>query len=167
MIDPDDAVMVVPARGGAPVLLSCEHASERLPAPWRWPAEDRWLAGTHWSHDLGAAPLTLALAERLGAGAVLSRFTRLLADPNRPEDSPTLFLARAEGREIALNRALADRTHRLAYWRAYHDALDAAVAAGDAPVAHAAQGLLHRRDDLGRGAGRRAPFALPHGLQRS
>lgn len=131
-----DAVTVI-AGGSAEVLLSCEHASARLPAPWRWPEEDRWLLGTHWSHDLGAEDLTRELAERLGAVAVLSRFTRLVADPNRPVDSPTLFLARAEGREVALNRDLSDRERRLAYWQAYHDALAAQVAASDAPIVFA------------------------------
>jgi predicted N-formylglutamate amidohydrolase len=137
VIDRDDAVAVIAARSPAPVVLSCEHASERLPEPWRWPEEDGWLIGTHWSHDIGAEPICRALAARLGAAAVLSRFTRLLADPNRPAESPTLFLERAEGRAVALNQRLADREHRLAYWRAYHDALDAAVAASDAPLVFA------------------------------
>jgi predicted N-formylglutamate amidohydrolase len=121
----------------APVLLSCEHASAIMPAGWELPQQDHWLAGTHWSCDLGAAELTRELAERTGAGAVLARFTRLLIDPNRPLDSPTLFRDRAEGRAIAFNRAVdaAERERRTRYWRGYHRALGELFTVSRAPLA--------------------------------
>ncbi|MEZ4449485.1 MAG: N-formylglutamate amidohydrolase [Nannocystaceae bacterium] len=114
------------------LLLICEHASQRLPERWVWPEEDRWLIGTHWAIDLGAAELTRALARALGCPAILARFSRLLVDPNRPEDSPTLFRDEAEGRPVALNHRLDDdeRERRLAgYYRPYHRAIDQALAA--------------------------------------
>jgi len=86
-----------------PVLITCEHASQRMPPGWAWPDEDRWLEGTHWAFDLGAREIALELAEAMRIGAVLSRWSRLLVDPNRPEDSPTLFRERAEGRAVHLN----------------------------------------------------------------
>ena len=113
------------------VILTCEHASERLPEPWRWPAGDERLVGTHWAFDLGAAELTRELARRMEAVAVLSRFTRLLADPNRDEDEPSLFRELAEGEPVLLNAAIAaaDRERRLAgYYRPLHAAIDAEVA---------------------------------------
>jgi len=111
------------------VLLTCEHATERLPEGWRW-GEDERLRGTHWSHDLGALDLMHELADALGASAIWSRFTRLLADPNRPEDSDTLFRTVAEGEPVALNVDLehADRERRLAhYYRPYHEAVEVAA----------------------------------------
>ncbi|MBK7579275.1 MAG: N-formylglutamate amidohydrolase [Myxococcales bacterium] len=134
----DDAVEVL--RGdtpSAPFLITAEHASERFPDPWRLPPEDAWLVGTHWAYDLGAADLARELARAIGATAVLSRFSRLLVDPNRDEASPGLFLARAEGREVALNRGIdADerelRLERL--WRPYHAAIERELGRDRAPV---------------------------------
>ncbi len=109
------------------ILLLCEHASLRLPAPWNWPQEDAWIVGTHWSIDLGARELTLELAAELNASAVLARFSRLLIDANRPPDSPTLLREEAEGRSVHLNKNADDdeRTRRLRdYYRPYHRRID-------------------------------------------
>ena len=132
-----DAAEVIGGRADVSVVLCCEHASERLPGRWRWSPSDARLAGTHWAFDLGAADLTRELADRLGAPAVLARFSRLLVDPNRPEDSPTLFRDVAEGLPVELNVSLReeDRVQRLAeFYRPYHAALDATVQASLAPV---------------------------------
>ena len=113
------------------LLLTCEHASRRLPAPWRWPDEDRWIVGTHWSFDLGAADITRELAGALGCPALLARFSRLLVDPNRDPASPTLFRGDAEGSALALNAAIDDdeRERRLSgYYHPYHQQIDRALA---------------------------------------
>ena len=123
--------------GAAGVFLLCEHATERLPSPWRWPDEDEHLKGTHWAFDPGARALTLELASALNAGAVLARHTRLLIDPNRDELHRDLFRLVADGQEVALNRALSgpERTIRLErYYRAFHFAVDRALTRDPAPV---------------------------------
>ncbi len=124
-------------RADAALLLSCEHASQIMPHARDWHDEDRWLVGTHWAYDIGAADLTRELAADAGAAAVLAGFTRLYVDPNRPLDSPTLIREHAEGRAIAMNRALAaaERDARIAAWRAYHEALGRAFAESRAPLA--------------------------------
>ncbi|HMV68084.1 MAG TPA: N-formylglutamate amidohydrolase [Myxococcota bacterium] len=114
------------------VLLSCEHASNELPPGYAWPEEDAWITSTHWAWDPGAADMTRAIAARLRAPAVLSRFSRLVIDPNRPLDSDTLVRGVAEGREIALNRGVTaeEVAARVALcWRPYHAELDVMVAA--------------------------------------
>lgn len=133
----DRAYEYDPGAQDARVFLTCEHASERLPAPWSWPEPDVRLLGTHWAYDLGAAELTRELAHALRAPAVLSCFSRLLADPNRPEDSPELFRQSADGLPIELNRQVtdADRDARLgSYHRPYHAAVDQGVAASRADI---------------------------------
>ena len=127
----EDAYELVEGAPGAKLLLTCEHASERLPAPFAWPVPDRRLLGTHWAYDLGARELTLELARALDASAVLSRFTRLLVDPNREEEHGDLFRAVAEGEPVLLNRAVSpsERALRVArFYRPYHDAVDAELA---------------------------------------
>lgn len=120
----------------APVFLTCEHASQELPPPFSWPEDDAWLVDTHWAYDLGAAQLTRELARELGAGAVLSRFSRLLIDPNRSEDARDAIRATAEGRTIFLNRDIdeSERLRRLEMARAYHAAIDEALSSDAAPI---------------------------------
>ncbi|MBI4705538.1 MAG: N-formylglutamate amidohydrolase [Deltaproteobacteria bacterium] len=130
-------VLAPAGAGSGPILILCEHASARLPAPWAWPAADRWLAETHWACDLGAAPLAEAAAEALAAPAVLSRFTRLLVDANRATHSATLIRTQAEGRAIELNRHVpaAERRRRIdRYWQPYHEAVHEIATRWAAPV---------------------------------
>ena len=112
------------------LVFTCEHASPRLPEPWMWPEEDRWLVDTHWASDIGAAAFTRRVARLMNAPAILSRFSRLLIDPNRPLDSDTLFRQNADGRTVHLNEALldAERVRRIdRFYRPYHAALSAMV----------------------------------------
>ncbi|MBW2459094.1 MAG: N-formylglutamate amidohydrolase [Deltaproteobacteria bacterium] len=151
-----DACEVVAATAAAaPFVLTCEHASARLPEPWRWSAADHWIAQTHWAYDLGAEALTRELSAAAGAPAVLARFSRLLVDPNRPGDDPTAFRERAEGRLIELNQNLTaeDRARRLAYGSAYHLACERAVDDCPATVVLAIHSFTteyegQRRDDI-------------------
>ncbi len=124
-------------QAGSPVFLSCEHASNRMPEPWSWPAQDLRFRDTHWAIDIGAAELTRDLARALGAPAVLARFSRLLVDPNRELDHPDLFRRQAEGEIVELNRQIdtADRERRVdQLWRPYHEAIDRELARSPAPI---------------------------------
>ncbi|MGE0785493.1 MAG: N-formylglutamate amidohydrolase [Sandaracinaceae bacterium] len=122
----------------ARVFVSCEHASQRSPDGFAWPEQDAWLLGTHWAFDLGAAELADELGQALSASVLRSRFSRLWIDPNRPEDSSTLFRDVAEGRPVHVNTALlddAERARRIErLLRPYHAAFDAEVAASRAEL---------------------------------
>jgi len=82
------------------LLLTCEHASQRLLPPWKWPHQDNWLLDTHWSHDIATEACSLQLAELFGCPLLLTRFSRLLIDPNRPLHSNTLFRETADGKKV-------------------------------------------------------------------
>jgi predicted N-formylglutamate amidohydrolase len=128
VVDVSDAVHVIDGSGA--VLLTAEHASSRLPPRWDWQGQEH-LATQHWGIDLGIAALTESLAMSLGAPAVLARFSRLLIDPNRPLDSPTLFRDRADGHPVNLNAAVTSEgaARRIAeYYEPYHAAIDAQLA---------------------------------------
>ncbi|MEM7433922.1 MAG: N-formylglutamate amidohydrolase [Myxococcota bacterium] len=132
-----DAVELIDGNYRSRVVLTCEHAGSALPAPWSWPEADLRLIGTHWSCDLGADSLTRNLAEALGAPAVVSRFTRLLVDPNRPLDSDTLFRSEADGLPVELNTSIttADRERRIReYYQPYHAAATQMVQRSDAEI---------------------------------
>jgi predicted N-formylglutamate amidohydrolase len=85
------------------LMLTCEHASVRLPEPWQWPDGDARLLGMHWSFDAGAEDFTRELSARLPSVAVLARFSRLLCDANRPLGAETMFRNVADGQPVLLN----------------------------------------------------------------
>jgi predicted N-formylglutamate amidohydrolase len=78
-----------PARG---FVLTCDHALNRLPPRYGTLGLGPEALERHIAFDPGARAVTLALAARLGAPAVLSTFSRLLIDPNRGRDDPTLVM---------------------------------------------------------------------------
>jgi len=126
-----DAVeVIVGGAGKSPVLLSCEHASNRLPDGWAWPEADHWIRDTHWAWDPGAEDITRRVCGEIGAIGVLARFSRLLIDANRDHSSDTLFRDVAEGGPVHLNVDIdaADRDARIErYWTPYHETLDACL----------------------------------------
>ncbi len=130
-VDLDPVHEIAAAGPDAPwLVMTCEHATARMPPGWSWPDEDRWLVDTHWASDLHITPFVQAMHRRLGAPAVLSQFSRLLIDPNRPLDSDTLFRDEAEGRAVRLNQGLTrdECTRRIdGLYRPYHHAADGLV----------------------------------------
>lgn len=136
-----DAVRVIGGRADAGLLIVCDHAENTLPERYGslgLPAPE---LERHIAYDIGAAAVTRMLARGLGVPAVLSRFSRLLIDPNRGADDPTLIMRLSDGAVIPGNRTLtaAERERRIAlYWRPYHEAisrtLDVCLAAGVAPA---------------------------------
>ncbi len=118
-------------------VVTCDHASNAVPpmisgGDLGLPAREM---GRHIAYDIGAAGVTRRLAERLNSPAILSTFSRLVIDPNRGEDDPTLLMQLYDGTVIPGNRVLdaAERSRRLDLcYRPYHAAL---------------AGLAARRDD--------------------
>ncbi|MEP2783416.1 MAG: N-formylglutamate amidohydrolase [Pseudoruegeria sp.] len=117
----------------SPWVITCDHATNRVPAEISGGSlglPDADMA-RHIAYDVGAAGLTRALADRLNAAAVLSDFSRLVIDPNRGEDDPTLLMKLYDGSVIPANRTadIAERERRLnAYHRPYHAALERVIA---------------------------------------
>lgn len=131
-ISPGDAYEIVAGRGFTRLILLCDHASNRVPPEYRSlglaaPQFDR-----HIAYDIGARDLTLGLAERLGAGAVLSCFSRLLIDPNRGLDDPTLIMRISDGAAVPGNRDVdaEERQRRIERFHApYHRAVSQMIGA--------------------------------------
>ncbi len=124
----DDAYEILGPPDSGRLLFTCEHASNRVPRPWRLRPEDRRLLATHWGYDIGARSLTLELARLACATAVLSRFSRLVIDPNRDPGDPTAVLDRCDDGAPTFNRR-ADLGQRVARFHTpFHAALDRTVA---------------------------------------
>jgi predicted N-formylglutamate amidohydrolase len=93
----------------APFVLTCEHATRRLPVSFRRSAELSRVLASHWGWDIGAWSLTRALGGLLEASALGGRWSRLWIDLNRPIDDATLIRAEAGGVELPWNRRLSPR----------------------------------------------------------
>lgn len=65
-------------------ILSCEHASNRVPAKFAFLFKSRSrILQTHRGYDIGVAPLARTLQRQLNVPLHVYPFTRLLIDPNR------------------------------------------------------------------------------------
>ena len=133
---PDFApVDLIEGDAGGGLVIVCDHADNRLPAEYGdlgLPAAE---FTRHIAYDPGAAAVARDLAERLGAPAVLSTFSRLLIDANRGEDDPTLIMRLSDGTVVPGNAAVdaAERARRIARYHApFHHAIDAAIGKADA-----------------------------------
>lgn len=115
-------------------LVTCDHAANTVPnfvggGSLGLPESEM---GRHIAYDPGAAGVTRFLGEALDGPAILSNFSRLVIDPNRGEDDPTLLMKLYDGTIIPGNRhagpaELEERLDRC--YRPYHAALARLVAA--------------------------------------
>jgi len=112
------------------VLFVCDHASNALPPCLGTLGLDEDDLTRHIAYDIGAAAVTRRLAQIFEAPAVLSRFSRLLIDPNRGLDDPTLVPKLSDRRIIPGNeKSDADdiATRVETYWKPYRQAISAHI----------------------------------------
>lgn len=110
----------------AGVLLLCDHASNALPESYGTLGLLPEQLEAHIAYDIGAAAMTRRLAARLRAPALLARYSRLLIDPNRGADDPTLVMRLSDRRIIAGNAcvdAAEIALRRELYWQPYRTAI--------------------------------------------
>ena len=125
----------------AGVLFLCDHASNALPAAYGTLGLPAGELERHIGYDIGAAAMTRKLAASFAAPALLTTFSRLLIDPNRGADDPTLVMRLSDGAIIPGNARVdeAEIHHRREmFWRPYRAAVRAAIdamsAAGPIPA---------------------------------
>ena len=126
---------------GCGLLLLCDHAANALPTAYGSLGLPPHEFHRHIAYDIGAAGVTERIAEALNAPAVFTRYSRLLIDPNRGADDPTLIMQISDGAVVPGNATIdeAERVARIArYYEPYHAAIsraiDAALAAGKPPI---------------------------------
>ena len=91
---------------GNPFLVTCEHASNRLPARYGTLGLDPARLNEHIAWDPGAREIARALGRKLGCPIHEGRYSRLLIDLNRSPTHPKLIAQRSFGVEIPGNRNL-------------------------------------------------------------
>lgn len=106
-------------------LVTCDHATNTVPpaiagGDLGLPRPDM---ERHIAYDVGAWGVARALGQLLDAPVVGANFSRLVIDPNRGEDDPTLLMKLYDGSVIPANRHAdaAERARRLDLcYRPYH-----------------------------------------------
>jgi len=132
---------ILPGDPAQRLILLCDHACNRLPPEYGDLGLGQESFARHIAYDIGAEAVTRRLAELTGASAALAGFSRLLIDPNRGEDDPTLVMRISDGAIIPGNARVdaAEISRRIeTYWRPYRQAcaglVDAAQQRGQVPA---------------------------------
>jgi predicted N-formylglutamate amidohydrolase len=144
-------------------LVICDHAGNALPPGYGTLGLPPEALDRHIAYDIGAARMARRLAARLGAPAVLSTFSRLLIDPNRGADDPTLVMRISDRAIVPGNARIgADEieNRRRLYWAPYRDAIETMVAAMLATGEPPAILSIHSFTPIWRGAPRRWKVAV-------
>lgn len=143
LLAPDEppACVCTNVEGASPVVLVCDHASNRIPRRLGTLGLGATELASHIAWDPGAAEVAHCLAERLDAPLVCSGYSRLVIDCNRPLTSEESIAEASGGLPVPGNRDLdaGERTARIAslfapYHRTIATVLDRRAAAGRASV---------------------------------
>ena len=120
-------------------VVTCDHASNHVPefvgdGDLGLPEAEM---SRHIAYDIGAAGVACHLGKLLDAPVILSNFSRLVVDPNRGEEDPTLIMRLYDGTIIPGNRTITvdeaeERLNRC--YRPYHDAVEKLLESRDAPA---------------------------------
>ena len=121
------------------IIIICDHATNTVPPTIA--GGDLGLQTSdmqrHIAYDIGAANVSTHLGMLLDAPVVCSNFSRLVIDPNRGEDDPTLLMRVYDGTLIPANRHAtnADLEERLELcYHPYHAEVARLVAERDTPT---------------------------------
>lgn len=125
-----EAVLRLAGDAASGWLVLCDHASNALPSGYGTLGLPPQQLERHIAYDIGAGPVAQRIASVLGAPAVMTRYSRLLIDPNRGVDDPTLVMRLSDGAVIPGNAHIdaGEVARRVArYYVPYHAAIDAAI----------------------------------------
>ena len=113
------------------IVLLADHARRDLPEDYGSLGLPAAEFDRHIAYDIGVETVTRELAALLGVPAVFATFSRLLIDPNRGEDDPTLIRQLYDGTVVPGNYPISaeERERRLdRLYRPYHDAVGVMIA---------------------------------------
>lgn len=114
------------------LLLVCDHARRDIPAIYESLGLPEVQLERHIAYDIGVRAVTWGLARALNVPAVLSTFSRLLIDPNRGADDPTLVMRLSDGALIPGNARIDSEEiekRRQTYYEPYHRRVNAELQA--------------------------------------
>lgn len=125
-VQPDPYLVLGQEHQHAPIVFTCEHATNFIPPEYTVTPSDEKYLNMHWGYDIGVFEVMHHLVDHLKCQGVLANFSRLLCDPNRERTSPTLFLSEVDGHPLSFNQGLdeSERERRIQrLYEPYHQAI--------------------------------------------
>lgn len=150
------------------LMLICEHASNRVAAPWG--DADTGLLASHAASDPGALGLAQALGAQLAqsghkAELIHAPFSRLIYDLNRSPDRPDACPAQSEIHRVPMNEGLSalDRLARIErLYLPFHNLVRARIARALALGARPVIVSVHSFSPVWHGVPRGVEFGVIH-----
>jgi len=112
-------------------IVICDHSSNYIPSEYNNLGISKNDLDSHRAYDLGASDIANELSKLLSCSLVMANFSRLLIDPNRGKDDPTLIPKISEGKIIKGNMNLSiynndkEKNKRISkFYSPYHKAID-------------------------------------------
>ncbi|MEE2698730.1 MAG: N-formylglutamate amidohydrolase [Pseudomonadota bacterium] len=108
------------------LLLVCDHASTNVPKKLKNLGIDKSQFKRHIAYDIGAAEVTRKLAYKLNSTAIVSGYSRLVIDLNRPPGDFESIPEISDNISIPENQGLTDSDKSLrisSFFKPYHDAI--------------------------------------------
>lgn len=116
----------------SPYLIVCDHARNRIPECLGDMGLSEEARNEHFAWDPGSEGVGRHLADMLGAPAIIAGFSRLVIDPNRVLEHPTLCSPHEDETDIPANIGIsaAEKQARIdQVFMPYHNAIRAALEA--------------------------------------
>ena len=113
------------------LILTCEHASSKIPEAYHNLGLSEDKLNTHIARDKGCKELTEALAQKLGYTTFIASYSRLFIDYNRRENEDSLIVDESDKILIPGNQNLSDkeRKYRIEnFHRPYYQAIKNKIA---------------------------------------
>jgi predicted N-formylglutamate amidohydrolase len=156
-MQPPHPVETIPGDPAGGLLLICDHASNHVPEDLGQLGVPEHEFARHIAYDIGAAAVTRRLAAALNAPAILTRFSRLIIDPNRGRADPTLVMRLSDGAVVPGNARIdeagkAERIRR--FYAPFDDAIEAGIARAEATGTRPAIVTIHSFTPYWRGVPR-------------
>lgn len=112
------------------LILLADHARNTIPPEYGALGLPPEQFERHIAYDIGVEAVTRGLARVLDCPALMATYSRLLIDPNRGADDPTLIMRVSDGAIVPGNALVdeAERERRIArFHRPYHRAITAEI----------------------------------------
>ena len=115
-------------------LVICDHSSNKIPLEYKNLGISKKDLESHRAFDLGACSVATELSQLLNCNLVMANFSRLLIDPNRGEDDPTLIPKLSEGKvikgnmNVSMSKSDIERNDRiLQFYLPYHEQINSFI----------------------------------------
>jgi predicted N-formylglutamate amidohydrolase len=132
LLEPDEppAVAQYNAQGRSRFFLVCDHASNRIPRKLGDLGVSAENIQRHIGWDIGIAGVARRLSQTLDAHLVMSAYSRLVIDCNRPPGTEESIVTESDATPVPGNRNLASadaEARRREIFAPYHDAISNAL----------------------------------------